>query len=58
VDRLGLPDSVDAVRALIFDGRIPPAREVYDVIRSRQRQTDAAIGRPGAKFLLGSFLVN
>jgi hypothetical protein len=44
----------------IYAASLPPGRPVDAEYLSRemQRQTDAAIGRPGAKFLLGSILVN
>jgi len=44
----------------VYAAGLPPGRPADPeyLIRELQRQTDAAIGRPGAKFLLGSILVN
>lgn len=44
----------------VYAAGLPPGRPADPeyLIREMQRQTDAAIGRPGAKFLLGSILVN
>ncbi len=44
----------------VYAAGLPPGRPADPEYLSRemQRQTDAAIGRPGAKFLLGSILVN
>jgi hypothetical protein len=44
----------------IYAAGLPPGRPADPdyLVRELQRQTDAAIGRPGAKFLLGSILVN
>jgi hypothetical protein len=44
----------------VYAAGLPPGRPADPDYLSRemQRQTDAAIGRPGAKFLLGSILVN
>ena len=44
----------------VYAASLPPGRPADPeyLIREMQRQTDAAIGRPGAKFLLGSILVN
>ncbi len=44
----------------VYAAGLPPGRPADPDYLSRemQRQTDFAIGRPGAKFLLGSILVN
>lgn len=44
----------------VYAAGLPAGRPVDPDYLSRelQRQTDAAIGKPGAKFLLGSILVN
>ena len=39
--RLVLADAVDAVVALVLDGRVPPAAEVDHVARRRDREADA-----------------
>lgn len=44
----------------VYAAGLPPGRPADPdyLARELQRQTDAAVGRPGAKFLLGSILVN
>ncbi len=44
----------------VYAAGLPPGRPADPDYLSKemQRQTDAAIGKPGAKFLLGSILVN
>jgi hypothetical protein len=44
----------------VYAAGLPPGRPADPdyLVREMQRQTDFAIGRPGAKFLLGSILVN
>jgi hypothetical protein len=44
----------------IYAAGLPPGRPIDPdyLAHEMQRQTDATIGRPGAKFLLGSVLVN
>ncbi len=44
----------------VYGAGLPPGRPIDPeyLVREMQRQTDAAIGRPGAKFLIGSILVN
>lgn len=44
----------------VYAAGLPPGRPADPdyLTREMQRQTDAAIGKPGAKFLLGSILVN
>lgn len=44
----------------VYAASLPPGRPADPdyLVRELQRQTDAAVGRPGAKFLLGSILVN
>lgn len=44
----------------VYAAGLPPGRPADPEYLSRemQRRTDAAIGRPGAKFLLGSILIN
>ena len=44
----------------VYAASLPPGRPADPdyMARELQRQTDAAVGKPGAKFLLGSILVN
>ena len=44
----------------VYAASLPPGRPVDAdyLARELQRQTDLAVGRPGATFLLGSILVN
>lgn len=44
----------------VYAASLPPGRPADPdyLVREMQRQTDAAVGKPGAKFLLGSILVN
>jgi hypothetical protein len=39
--RLRLPDTIDTIVTLIFNGRVPPAAEMNHVIRGCDSETDA-----------------
>jgi hypothetical protein len=45
---------------MIYAGGLPPGRPIDPeyLVHEMQRQTDMVLGKPGAKFLIGSLLVN
>ena len=42
LNHLSLADPVHPLRALVLDGRVPPAARMDDLVASRQRQSDSA----------------